>query len=155
MTRFLVTGLLGRSEHDNLHAAFLGLESHVDVYSIDTRVREDPDYILLIEIPALHDGLAVTLGTLQEQELMDTHLTYDVCEEGQRKFAQGVETYESADTGIHLLDRQIGVAASESMYPTTCLDRIGHYFGYLLDFLHLGCFDFVHNGLRVTFPFVC
>ena len=151
----LVAGLGGGSEDDHLHSEAFGFEGDVDIDGVDAGVREDPHDVFLLEVPTAHDGLAVTLGPFEPEELVDTHFTDDVGEEGQREFADGVEADETADAGIHLLDRQVRVAAAEGVDHVSRLDAVGHKGRHLLDFLHLSLLNLVHHAKGVLFPFVC
>ena len=82
-------------------------------------MREDPEKIILVEVPALHYRLAIAFLSLKPQELVDTHLAYDVGEECQRELAKRMESYDATDPRIHLLDRKIGMTAAESVYKMT------------------------------------
>ena len=152
MAGHLVAGLGCRAEDDDLHAEAFGFEGDIDIDGVDAGVREDPDAVALVEVPAAHDGLAVAFGAFEEEELVDAHFTDDVGEEGEGDFAEGVEADEAADAGIHFLDRKICVAAAEGVYPAAGLDGIGHYFGDLTDILHLCRLDLVHHGESVALP---
>ena len=116
---------------------------------------EDPHDIILVEVPTAHDGFAVAFCALKPEELVDTHLTDDVGEEGQRKLADRVEAHEAADARVHLLNRQVGVAAAEGVDHVAGLDAVCHQGSDLLDVLHLRCFDLVHHAKGVLFPFFC
>ncbi len=116
---------------------------------------EDPEAVVLGEVIVLHDFLAVAFGTFKEEELVDTHLTDDLGEEGEGHFAQGVETYKATDTGIHLLNGDGGVATTESVYPAAFFDRICHYFSGLSHVVELAFLDSVHQRVGVLKPFFC
>src|SRR6185295_14770554 len=105
--------LFGRTRRDDAEPELFRAQRDVDVYVVDPRVREDPHRVALVELVPLHDGPPVALGALEKQELMNAHLSRYVREECERQLDHRMEADESADSRIHLLDRNRRVPAPE------------------------------------------
>src|SRR6476469_8558320 len=108
--------LIGRARRDNCQSLLLRTKSNVDVHIVDPRVREDPHRVALVERIALHYRVAVALRTLEKEELMNSHFAGDAREERQRQLYHRMEPDETANSRIHLLDRNRRVAASERVH---------------------------------------
>ena len=92
VARNLCTGLACRSVGDNLHSHLLCLESYIDVNGVDSGMGEQPDKVVLMEVPAAHYGLAIAFCPFQPEELVDSHLSVDMSEESERKLAKRMES---------------------------------------------------------------
>ena len=146
----------GRRPADNhLHPSLVGFIGHVDHHGIDARMGKEPEQVAFLEPPAGHDLLGISFLPFQPQELIDTHLSDNVGKERQRKFTKRMEADDAADPGIHLLDREIGMAATEGMDQVTRLDAIGHHLGDFFDLFHLCRFNFIHDIEGILFPLIC
>jgi hypothetical protein len=118
-------------------------------------VRKDPQAIARIELIALHDLDAESLGALKKKELVYAHLADDAREERERQLDHRMEPYEAADSRVHFLDWYRGVAAAERVNPTPGFNRVGHHAGRLLDRIHLGFLNAVHDAAYVRQPLCC
>ncbi len=116
---------------------------------------EEPHHVTLIEIVGFHDLLPVSFDPLEEDKLVHAHFADDVGEKGERDFDHRMKSDKAADAGVHLLDRQGGVAAAEGMHPAPGGDGLGHQGRRLVDVPDLGCLDFVHDPAGIVQPFVC
>src|SRR5215212_312628 len=105
--------LISRASGNDLHAGFLRAQGNVDVDVVDTGVREDPHRVARIERVRLHDRVPVPFGTLEKQELVNSHLSCNASEEGERQLDHRMKPDESSNSWIHLFHGNRRMTAAE------------------------------------------
>src|SRR5690606_396689 len=103
----------------------------------------------------IYDLDTVAFRSFEEEELMNTHLTSNTCEECQGQLDDGMKSNKTSDTRIHFFNRYRCVPTTKCVYPSSNFYTVGHDLRSFPDILHLSFFNAGHDVASITEPLFC